>query len=96
MKREPVKYTLEYPIEFGKETIVELELRPSAGAFRGFKQTMSVEGTVTFEPHAAALVALRMAGRPDVLLDKLDPSDMMALAGLAQSFFVSGRQTQTS
>ena len=95
MKREPVKYVLEYPVQFGSELVTELELKPSAGAFRGFKQTMSADGTVTFEPHAAARVALLMAGRPEVLLDKLDPSDMLALAGLAQSFFVSGRQTQT-
>lgn len=97
MKREPVKYTLEYPVQFGSELVTELTLTPSAGAFRGFKMTADAAGgRIDFDPHAAAVVGVRMAGRPDVFADKLDPSDMMALGGLAQSFFASGRQTQTS
>lgn len=97
MKREPVTYTLEYPVQFGKELVTELTLTPSAGAFRGFKQTAATNGTMLeVDYHAGALVAVRMAGRPDVFADKLDPYDMVALSGLAQSFFASGRQTQTS
>lgn len=97
MRREPVKYTLEYPVQFGSELVTELTLTPTAGAFRGFRQAVDqTTGKVELDYHAAAVVAVRMAGRPDVFADKLDPSDMLALGGLAQSFFVSGRQTQTS
>lgn len=96
MKREPVKYTLEYPVQFGSELVTELTLTPSAGAFRGFKQSAAADGTIQVDYHASAVVAIRMAGRPDVFVDKLDPADMVALSGLAQSFFASGRQTSTS
>lgn len=96
MKREPVTYALEYPVQFGSETVTELTLRPSAGAFRGFKMTVGADQRVEMDPHAAAVVAVRMAGRPDVFVDKLDPCDMLALGALAQSFFASGRATQTS
>lgn len=97
MKREPVTYTLEYPVQFGSELVATLTLTPSAGAFRGFAQKASADGTmVEIEYHAAAVVAVRMAGRPDVFADKLDPVDMVALAGLAQSFFARGPRTQTS
>jgi hypothetical protein len=94
VKREPVTYTLEYPVQFGSELVTQLVLTPSAGAFRGFKQAAAADGTmVQVDYHAAAVVAVRMAGRPDVFADKLDPADMIALSGLAQSFFASGRQT---
>lgn len=97
MKREPVKYVLEYPVQFGSELVTELTLTPSAGAFRGFKQAAATNGTMLeVDYHAGALVAVRMAGRPDVFADKLDPCDMVALSGLAQFFFASGRPTQTS
>ena len=97
MKREPVKYVLEYPVQFGSELVTELTLTPSGGAFRGFKQGAKADGSmVEVDYHAGAVVAVRMAGRPDVFADRLDPSDLVALSGLAQSFFASGRQTQTS
>jgi hypothetical protein len=95
VKREPVTYTLEYPVQFGSELVTQLVLTPSAGAFRGFKMVVDASQRVEMDPHAAAVVAVRMAGRPDVFADKLDPSDMLALGALAQSFFASGRQTQT-
>lgn len=96
MKREPVKYVLEYPVQFGAELVTELTLTPSAGAFRGFKMVADASGKAEIDPHAAAVVAVRMAGRPDIFADKLDPSDMIALGGLAQGFFASGRKTETS
>lgn len=96
MRREPVKYVLEYPVQFGSELVTELTLTPTAGAFRGFKQTAAPDGSVELDYYAAAVVAVKMAGKPDLFANHLDPADMVALGGIAQSFFASGRQTQTS
>ncbi len=89
-------YVLVHPVELGKENITELVLKPTGGAFRNFKQRGNADGTVEVCHYDNAVVAVRMSGRPDVLVDRLHPEDMMALSGLAMSFFGSGQKTETS
>lgn len=87
-------YALKVPVQLGDETISELTLTPVAKAFKGFKQKIAADGsTMEFDAYEAAACAVRMSGQPPALLDKLHPSDMMALGGLAISFFASGQGT---
>lgn len=89
----PEAYTLTHPIQFGSETISELQLKPSAGAFKGFSQVVRDDGSVVFDPYALALVAVRMAGKAPAVADKLHPADMNRLAQVAMSFLVGGHET---
>lgn len=84
------KYTLKFPVQFGSETVTTLDLKPSAGAFKGFKQEVDPDGGVVFDPYASALVAVRMSGRPEAFAKELHPADMMALATVAMRFFSDG------
>lgn len=86
-------YKLLHPVQFGSETITELELKPVAKAFKGYKQKVDSEGNTEFDMYASALIAVRMSGRPDAVADLLHPADMAALAGEALGFFASGLPT---
>lgn len=85
--------TLKYPIQFGSSEITELTLKPSAGAYKGFSQKGSPDGTVTFSPYDCAVVAMKMAGQPNAVADKLHPADMQTLAQEVMAFLVDDQTT---
>lgn len=78
---------LEKPIQFGKELITELVLRPSAKAFRDFSLPMKADGTILFQPYELASVGVRMARYPSAVVDMLAPEDMIQLAHQVMDFF---------
>jgi len=84
---------LKYPVSFGSETIEELTLKPSAGAFRGFSQKAGADGSVAYAPYDLAVVAMKMAGQPNAVADKLHPADMQTLAQEVLGFLADGQTT---
>ena len=89
-----VTVQLKHPVKWGDTEVVEsLELKRTARAMKGFVLPMKGDGTINFEPYACAQVGIRMAGRPDALLDMLDPEDAMELSNVVMGFFVPGRAT---
>jgi hypothetical protein len=89
----PVTVKLKEPVPFGTETIDELELKRNAKSMRNFALPMKPDGTILFEPYELAKVGVHMAGRPNAVLDMLDPSDVWALAQVVMDFFVPGQTT---
>jgi hypothetical protein len=84
---------LSEPISFGKDTIEELTLKPTARDFRDFAMHMAGDGGFLFEPYKLAALGIRMAGHPAPVTDKLSVSDMMEVAQAVQGFLVSSLKT---
>lgn len=85
---EPVQLKLIAPIEWGKQSIGELTIRPYGKAVRDLTLPMTPEGKIDYRPYDLAKVALRMAGHADGVIDKMHPKDISACAQVALSFFV--------
>jgi hypothetical protein len=78
---------LQYPIENGKETITELQMRrPVSGDMRGLP--IKLEQTDDF-----MTLAGRCCAQPPSVMSKLDFVDMMEVANAIGAFILPGRQT---
>lgn len=84
-----MKLTLKTPIQFGTETITELEIREDIRAkdLRGVKLS---ELDVTDN---LLKLAGRLCGRPDPVMDSLSFPDLMALLGVVGDFLGAGPKT---
>src|SRR5690242_7316417 len=82
---------LKHPIQFGEDMVETLTIKPTARAFRDFGLPMQQDGTIIFQPYPLAGVGIRMAGRPNALLDRMHPEDMWEVAQVALGFIVPGR-----
>lgn len=88
-------FKLRHPVEFGKdsEPVSELALKRSARAFKEFSLPMQGNGSACYQPYALAQVGVRMGGKADPFLDKMDPEDMQALAQVVLGFLGLGLGT---
>ena len=79
---------LSTPVQLGEnsEPITELVLKPTARAFRDFSLATKGDGGAVFQLYELAKIGMRMASQPAPLLDKMDPADMMELAGAVMGF----------
>jgi hypothetical protein len=82
---------LRHPVQFGKDTIEQLVLKPTCRSFRDYElpMEMSEDGTknkVLFRPYELARVGLHMAGQPAAVLDKMHPADMWEVANRVMGF----------
>lgn len=74
-----MKFTLKEPIQFGSETIKEIELKkPCAGDLRGMKM----------QPDLGDLLDLigRLAGHPKSVIDKLSVDDLKPILSAVSDF----------
>lgn len=91
---KPLTLKLKVPIEFGKELIEELTLKPHPRALRELELQMGKNGEgnfFVFKPYSCALVGMRMAGHfaaAQVLVDKMDGRDLFDLGMMVFTFFV--------
>lgn len=83
------------PIEFGKDTIEEMTLKPTARSFKEFSLPVKEDGTMLYEPYKLASVGVRMAGHPNAVADKLGIDDMNEIAQAVLSFLGRGLKTGT-
>ena len=98
---EPVTVKLLTEVQLTKKTgepigepITELSLKPTAKAFRDFKLSMRPDGGFDFAPYDLATIGVKLAGHPvPVVVDLLDPADMMELATVVLGFFGSALPT---
>lgn len=85
-----MKLTLSQPIEFGKDNLIsELDLKPTARAFKEFALPMKPDGGFLFQPYDLAVVGMKMAGHPAALADKLSVEDMNEIAQAVIGFFTA-------
>lgn len=90
-----MKIKLSDPIQFGKDLIEELDLKPTAWAWREFSMPMTTEGQIEYQPYKLALVALEMAGVAGgaSIMKKMSSMDMNALAQAVLGFLVKSPTT---
>ena len=87
---EPVTIKLRYPVQWGKETVSELVLTPTARFFRDVELT-AAEGRITYKPYPLAVAGVSMAGKAagaSTFVDKMHPSDMNEVAQAVIVFLV--------
>lgn len=84
----PVVVKLCAPVQFGKDRITELVLKPNARAFKDLTLPMTQEGKVDYQPYPLAACGVRMAGHPNAVLDKLHPRDLNEVAQAVLGFLV--------
>lgn len=94
---DPNLVVLKHPVQFGKELIEQLEMKPSCRSFREYELPMEmVDGgrnRVLFRPYELARVGLHMAGKPQAVLDKMHPEDMWEVANRVMGFIGVGPTT---
>lgn len=82
MSDERTTIKLDYPVEFGKETIEELSLRPGRlGDLKG----VQLGQKPSFDELIA--IASRMSGKPIAVISKLHEDDAFKVVGPALLFF---------
>lgn len=87
-----MKITLKAPISMGErgEPVAELNLKPTGRTLRGLKIETSASGGITYEPHALAVVGLRMAGHvaaAEAMVDRMESlEDVNEVAQAVLSF----------
>lgn len=78
------------PFPQGKDEVLleEVELKPSARAWRGHKMEMGEGGKIVFEPHALSCLGMKMAGKVGEveIVNRMSVRDMQALALMVFSF----------
>lgn len=91
---EPKEIKLRLPVEWGKETVTTLTLKPTGRAYRNFS-IKTTDGGMVFEPYPCALVGLKMAAQPggEEFLDRMDIRDIRDLGEAALAFFGADRPT---
>ncbi len=89
-------YVLLHPIEYGKERIEQLELKPAGRHMRDFKLKLGADESIEFEPYRCAEQGLLLAGKPPTLADKMHPADLTGLAMVFMSFILPGPKTGKS
>lgn len=81
-----MKIKLTTPIQYGTETISELELRaPKAKDMRGLPLNMDMDSML--------MLASRCAAQPPSVIDELEFDDLTAVMEAIGSFLGRGRQT---
>lgn len=94
-----MKITLKMPVQFGKELIEELELKPTGRAMRGLRVESTGNGGFVYEPFAYAVAGLKMAGHvasAEAIADRLHPADQQEIATAVLSFFVTPPTSEPS
>lgn len=87
-KPEPLRpktVKLRTPIVLGKETVTELTFRPPTG--KDFRKLRMEKG---LELDAVLVFAGRLAGQPDIVIDKLEGEDLAEVIGIANVFMAAG------
>jgi hypothetical protein len=80
------KIVLRKPIQFGQETISELEIRdPKAKDFRKFPMQPAMGDILDLAGH--------LAGQPKQVIDELGVQDMMEVFEIVGAFFPFGLET---
>ena len=87
MAGERVVYRLQYPIEFGSETITELSLRRVKG-----KDIRAVRNTASPASETLDLIG-RLSGQPRPVIDELDAIDVEEVGKIVEGFTKSGPPT---
>lgn len=83
---ERIKIKLSYPVQFGSETIHELELRrPKAKDLRGLPLKMEMDHMLT--------LCGRVSGQPDSVINELDFDDTMKVVEVLGNFIGSSLPT---
>ena len=84
---------LRTPITFGSTVLEELELKTTGRALREFSLPMTPEGKIDYQPHALAVVGLKMAGQvaaAATIVDKMeDLQDLSEIAQTVMGFFAA-------
>ncbi len=87
----PIVVKLKIPIEFGQETIRQLELRRGRmGDLKGIR----LSGT-DLPADSLMLVASRMSGQPLGVIERLDADDAGAVSEVVLDFFARSLSTGT-
>jgi hypothetical protein len=86
-------YRLEYPVTFGSELIESVQLKPTGRVMRDFKLRIGADGSMEMDIFKLAELALKMAGKPSAVLDKMDPLDITGLSMLVLAFIMPGLKT---
>ncbi len=87
----PVTIKLRQPIEFGKETIDEIVLRPPVG--KDFRDLPMRDGYLL---DTLLVMAERLSGRPSSVIDRLGGDDLMEVLDVAGGFMPGGATTGRS
>lgn len=84
----PIVIKLDYPVQFGNETISSLTVkkRPKAKDFRGLSDNLP------FYDRALRIIG-RLTGQPANVTDELDPRDIEKISEAIAPFVPGGRQT---
>lgn len=85
-----VTVKLSVPVQWGKETIESLEIKPTARAFRDFSIPMTENGKIDYQPYQLAKVGLLCAGKVESIVDKLEVADMVKVAQVVLGFIGDG------
>ena len=87
MASERRTITLKDPIQFGTETITELQLRaPKAKDFIGMPMSGHTGGDII-------KLAVKLSGQPDAVIGELSIGDFMEVADIIGGFFPDGQLT---
>lgn len=81
-----VTLRLQYPVEYGTETITELTMRRPLGA--GMRAAKDKEGNID-----SMILAAKSAGVADPLVDRMDMADVGRMLEVVSSFLLSGPPT---
>jgi len=85
-------YKLAHPVDFGKEQITEIEMKPTGKAMRDFKMRIHSDESIEIEPFRLAELGLTMAGKPRVIAEMMHPEDVTALGIAAMAFIMPGQK----
>jgi hypothetical protein len=88
-------YVLRHPVDFGKERITELEMKPTGRHMRDFKMKMGMgdeELTILVEFYTLCQLGLTLAGKPRVIADSMHPADIVGVGMLVLGFIMPGQK----
>ena len=97
---KPVTVTLRDPVKLtpNSEPITTLVMKPSGRFYKDHKLKAGA-GAVDFEPHALAVIGVKMAGHgllSEKIVDEMNPADMMEIAQAVMVFLTPGEETGPS
>ncbi len=89
---EPIKITLDTPIQYGSETItqVTIDRKPNAGDMVFAMDEASAKDGSTKQGTLVLALASRICDVSEPVLKKLDVSDFMKVSGVVSGFLPSG------
>lgn len=85
---DPVTVKLKTPIQFGSQLIEELSFRAPTG--KDFRRLPIVSG---LELDTVLVLAGRISGQPDAVIDKLTGDDLEEVISLVSGFMPGSQQT---